>query len=106
MVRIKKTVAKLESDLIEDMKAVGTDIGQFIASKSSLFLKNQKEREEQTHREEQMAEEQRKYEEQLKQNHQIHMNNLNYPYIPQDYSEYRSNFPQAAYPLNWVRSGL
>ena len=102
MVRIKKTVAKLESDLIEDMKAAGIDICEFIASKSSLFLKNQKEREEQTLREEQLAEEQRKYEEQLKRN----VNNMTYSYIPQDYSQYRSTFPQPAYPLNWVRTGL
>ncbi|CAG5097332.1 Oidioi.mRNA.OKI2018_I69.XSR.g15029.t1.cds [Oikopleura dioica] len=100
MVRIKKTVAKLESDLIEDMKAAGTDICEFIASKSSLFLKNQKEREEQTLREEQLAEEQRKYEEQLKRN----VNNMTYSYIPQDYSQYRSTFPQPAYPLNWTSS--
>jgi hypothetical protein len=109
MVRIKKTVAKLESDIIDEIKQkIGKDISDLIALKSEEFLENQKINEEKNLREEKLAVEQRKYDEQLKHNHnEIHMNNLNfmnYPIPHVDYSHtYRPNYPQAAYPVKWVR---
>jgi len=110
MVRIKKTVAKLESDIIDEIKQkIGKDISDLIALKSEEFLENQKINEEKNLREEKLAVEQRKYDEQLKHNHnEIHMNNLNfmnYPIPHVDYSHtYRPNYPQAAYPVKWTSS--
>lgn len=101
-------MARLESDIIDEMKQTGQDICDLITLKSEKYLENQKINEEKSLLEEKLAVEQRKYEsyydEQLKQN-QTHMNSMNYSYIPYvEYSpHYRPNYPQAAYPMKWVR---
>ena len=107
MVRIKKTVAKLESDIIDEIKRENRkEISDIIALKSEEFLENQRINEQKNLREEKLAVEQRKYDEQLiqKQRNESHMNSMNY-YIPHVDSShhYRPNYPQVAYSMKWVR---